>query len=309
MFMLLNTLAAGGRAQERWRRILCQREDLGRESNTVAADLGTAALQKVREALCSGEKDFVAVGGDGTVNALLNLLIVAASPDQRASLCLGAIGIGSSNDFHKPFKNDRMLAGIPYALDFRRAVSRDVGRIVYEKSGKDCTRYFLINASIGVTAEANLAFNNPDWMLRFLKQSNVNTAIAYAALRTIIVHQNRLLQLSSWSGGRLCPDVANLAVLKNPHVSGSLSFGGDPHYNDSKFRICLAHSMNRRKLCGLLWSLWQGHFPSSPTCVSWRTATLSASSPEPFAVEFDGEVVSTTAVQFDVLPDYLKVCP
>jgi diacylglycerol kinase family enzyme len=62
----------------------------------------------VRE-LERGETDFVAAGGDGTVNAVVSALVENASPDALRRIRLGAVGLGSSNDFHKPLSEDRSI--------------------------------------------------------------------------------------------------------------------------------------------------------------------------------------------------------
>ena len=63
--------------------------------------------------------------GSGTVNGVLNAILA-----QGADVTLGAIGLGSSNDFHKPFAKDKRVGGAPVRLDASRAIRADVGRAV-----------------------------------------------------------------------------------------------------------------------------------------------------------------------------------
>ncbi len=124
-----------------------------------------------------GNTDFIIAGGDGSINYFLNHLINLVEPDILKQIKIGAVGIGSSNDFHKPFQSKNIVEKIPYKLNFKDAVERDVGCLLYEKDGKALKKYFLINASLGITAEGNNFFNNPDFILRFLKKISTQSAI------------------------------------------------------------------------------------------------------------------------------------
>lgn len=309
MVILVNTAASGGTALRKWRTVRTHLTELGIAGEAFLTNGKISAQQAVCQALDSGETEFVAAGGDGTVNLLLNLLIEFATPAQLATLRLGAIGIGSSNDFHKPYKSEHTFREIPCALGFRAASPRDVGRVVYDDGGSERTRYFLINASAGATARANFTFNNPDRVLRMLKRFSTDAAILYAAVRTIFLHRNQDVRIVCPVRGSVTTPLTNFALLKNPNVSGGLSYGGSPSYDDGTLRVCLAHSMNRNDLFRLLWSLQKKRFPAWPTCDSWTSPSVALSSPEPFAVEYDGEVISTTSARFDVLHNHLRVCP
>ena len=79
----------------------------------------------VRAALDDGIRTFIAAGGDGTVNALVDALVRLRGPIALDDLTLGAVGLGSSNDAHKPV--EREIGGIPVRIDAQRATPRDVG--------------------------------------------------------------------------------------------------------------------------------------------------------------------------------------
>ena len=85
-----------------------------------------------------------------------------------------------------------MVNGIPCKFNFTSAEDRDVGILTFiDSQEQKQQKYWLINASIGITAEANLFFNTPDFVLNYLKKTITNSAILYAALRTIAFYRNR----------------------------------------------------------------------------------------------------------------------
>ena len=162
MLIFLNPAAGGGRALDRWDGIAPRLASL----NGIQLHLldGQAdGLQVLIDAVQRGETEIVAAGGDGTVNAVLTMLMQPALRDNPGRLTFGAIGLGSSNDFHKPATDT--VEDCPCKLDFAHARLRDVGMLTAEVNGTRVYRYFISNASIGATADANREFNEPDRLL------------------------------------------------------------------------------------------------------------------------------------------------
>ena len=124
--VLLNPAARHGRAGRLWDRVRHEVEQRF-DSSVVPTDPGGTWKRNVRCSLRAGTRVFVAAGGDGTVHALAGAIVEARDGVPLGDICLGAVGLGSSNDFHKPF--ERLRSGIPLRLDMDRATPRDLGRI------------------------------------------------------------------------------------------------------------------------------------------------------------------------------------
>ncbi|RLC55278.1 MAG: hypothetical protein DRI30_07870, partial [Chloroflexi bacterium] len=101
MFVLVNPEAGGGKALERWRSIEADvQQRIGPFRCTVAA--GPPLLDRcVARELARGETDFVAAGAAGTATAGVSALVEHAEAEALPRIRFGAIGLGSSNDFHK----------------------------------------------------------------------------------------------------------------------------------------------------------------------------------------------------------------
>lgn len=261
----------------------------------------------VRRAAQGGERFFVAAGGDGTVQQLAHALMTLPAP---SPLCLGAIGLGSSNDFHKPRQRAEHVAGRPCKLERARARLRDVGVLTYARpSGPDATRYWLLNGSVGVTAEANAFFNAPSAALRHLKTQSTAAAIVYAALRTILRYRPRRLLLGDGERRVRPARVTNLAVLKSPYCSGSFRYEVPLSLRSGTLHVHLSEGMSLLRTLQTLLHLARGRSQDLPGTRSWTTSQLLVEGEEPFAVEFDGEVIRTRRARFSVRPRALEVCP
>ena len=309
MMILLNPLAGGATAGKKWSGIERDIRRLHGEGNVCIPDGPSAVRSLLRDALRSSETDFVAAGGDGTVNLLLNELMELSTPAQLRTLRFGAIGLGSSNDFHKPFSSRSLVRGISCKLDVVRARPRDIGflRIIRE-NGSAVTRHFMANASAGLTAQANETFNHPGRVLKHLKRLHTPAAIFATALRSMATFRNIEMTACCGSLGTFAVRLTNIGLVKNPYFSGELRYGGPADYESGTLDVHLCRDMNRLDLVRLFLSLRKGLFPSWKTR-SWKTARLLLTSKTPFAVEYDGETLRTTSVQFGVLQKLIRVCP
>lgn len=305
--VLLNPSACGGTALRKWERISeavrTRFDDL-----KVAAVTGrngmSGTIDRFRRA---GYTRFVAAGGDGTVNAVVSALMTSPAPE--GGLQLGALALGSSNDYHKPFRSDQQIDGISCKIDFSHTQPRDVGLLGHEdEQGQWQTRHWIINAGLGLTAEANALFNEPSLVLDVLKRRSTSAAILYAAIRTTLRFRNgdRLVQVASqpW----MSTIVTNIGVVKSPHFSGGFSYDSDFDPASGRFHVHLCENMPLPLVLFTLWQLSRQRFNDLPRTRSWQTNHLVVTADNPFAVELDGEVIHSKKVAFAIADRRLEVC-
>jgi diacylglycerol kinase family enzyme len=309
MLVIVNPRAGGGRAAARWRALAPSLGPLPRSFVAIETPDPALVPALVAEHLACGETDFVAAGGDGTVNLVASSIVEHAPPVLLERVTLGAIGLGSSNDFHKPLRGATRLHGVPYRLDFRHTVRHDVGVLAYEdEAGCWQTRFWLLNASVGITAEANRAFNGPDAVLRWLKRSVPPVGMTYAALRGILGHRAAELTLARDDGPPIGVRVRNLGIVKNPHVAGVLRYDSPHEPNGGRFYAHLLEDVSLVGLARALLGLARGRFTGRPGTGSWEVARLVLEAPRPFTIEADGETVTARRARFSTLPAALQVC-
>lgn len=304
--VVFNPASNHGRGAARWRRLL--------ESSAAIAALPVVTTDpqghwraQVADEIARGRRRLVAAGGDGTVNDLLDVVVVASlDAGSLSDFTIGAVGLGSSNDFHKPGLPG--IHGLPVRCDWQETRARDVCRAVCTLAdGAEVERFFLINASVGVGAEANLAFNQARGILGWLKPRWVGGAILFAVLRTILRFEN-LPAVLGVGEESLPVEISNLAVLKSPHVSGSFTFESPFEPASGSFRVHLAQGMRRPRLLMTLARLARGRFIGYPKTRSWEASEVRIACPRPFALELDGEVLAVTAATLEILPEKIMEC-
>jgi len=308
MIVLLNKSSNNGNGLRKWERVRPALEGryLGRNYRlfTDAREL----VEHLRRELDGGESTVVAAGGDGTVNFLLNALM-GLGDEIRRRVILGAIGLGSSNDFHKPVSEVHRLDGeVPFKVDDRNAVAHNVGQADFEdEQGKHQRRYFIINASVGVIAQANHFFSRGNRLLNWLKPRSVLAAIYYAAIKTLFSARNIPARISL-EGETVDAEVTTLSILINPHFSGNLSYDLDVNPQSDYLGVALCERMGIAERLRTMAALARSRFQGLPKTRSWKVRSLELDPDSPTALELDGEVCLARNIKIRLLRGFMRVC-
>jgi diacylglycerol kinase (ATP) len=308
MIIVLNPTAGAGTASTKWRRIEPQVRDVVGTFTLVVESDAAKAEEAIAAALRNGEREFIAAGGDGTVNLVMNSILKWAPRRVLESIKLGAIGLGSSNDFHKPLALEHQIDGVSVKLDFDSTIWHDVCLLTY-RDGADAvhSRRWMINASVGTTAEANHFFNSPGRTLRFLKRFP-SWAIAYSALRTLFRFRGHHMAITLDETETVRGHINNLGIVKNPHFTGGLRYDSPYEPGDGHVYVHMLRNLGVLRLLVALARLARGRFGGRMNARSWRVTRLRIEADQPFAVEGDGEVIVARRAYISVLPGLLQVC-
>jgi diacylglycerol kinase (ATP) len=264
-------------------------------------DLNTSLIAQLKLGGCYC---LISAGGDGSMNYMINCLL-KLSLVQRENIVIGAVGLGSSNDFLKPFR--RMIRGIPVRINLNGPIdSCDLGYVEYHNHKGDCqSKYFVVNASFGLTAAANYNFNHPGRVLKFLKATSTSGAIAYTAIDTIFKHQNITCSIE-YDGVTMKGAVSNINILKRPYVSGSLWYRQDITADDGKLGMHICRDMNQINLLKVLLHLSKGKFVEGKKTMSRVIRSFRLAAEQPVVFECDGETELVSDIRISVVPSALK---
>lgn len=304
--ILVNKSARQGTAGKEWSRI--RKEVLNYfPAKTLIIEYETPydidkALENMY--LNEGVDGFVSAGGDGSINIVLNALMNLKEKFKK-QFFLGGIALGSSNDFVKPSKN--WINSIPIKIDWKNNQLTDLGFISFKDiNGNETTKYFLINASLGITAQANYLFNKPNKILAKLKQYWVQGAILYAALKTILTYKiyDAILE---YNGEKKAIELSNLAVIKSPYISGNLKYEQDIKCNDHFFGLNYCDDLSRFDLVVTLYELMKGKFKVSSKKKTFKIKSLDITPQDFVPIETDGEICLGKEICFRVIPEEIYV--
>jgi diacylglycerol kinase family enzyme len=307
MLVLLNKYSNNGKGLKRWEKFRPELEEKSLlRKYSVMSDPENFS-QYLHQEVKKGERFLVSAGGDGTIHFLLNQ-IMQIKKRIRQELILGAIGLGSSNDFHKPYSPSKHKNGrIPIRLDYENAVLHNVGQVDFEdESGKWQRKYFVINSSIGIIAQANYLFNSRERIVRWLKSRWVEGTIWYSALKTLFASRNVPVKIKIGKEG-YTTEATSLSVVINPHVSGNFCYDFNLSPQSDFLGVALCEKMGVLSRLRTLFSLARSKFSGLPKTRSWRTDAIEILPSTLTPLELDGEVYVARRIKIKLLQGVLKV--
>jgi diacylglycerol kinase family enzyme len=308
VLIVINRDAHGGTALDRWQRIApIMKQRWPHESVVTATPDDARAV--IREAAERGTAVIVAGSGDGGVNLLLNTLMDPATDRPRWPVCIGAIGLGSSNDFHKPREPECDIKGIPVKLDPTLGGLVDIGRADWlDTDGQAHTAYFLMNSSIGAVAKGNYAFNQATGIQSWLKKVNTDLAIHWGSLAAIADFANVPATLEI--DGQPVPigPISNLGVIKRIHFAGGMRYDTPVTLDDGAFDVNLLAGLSRSTFVRAILAISSGRFLGTPGAQHWRAKAVRLVPEAPTILELDGEVFPVREVQWRVIPAAIRIC-
>jgi len=307
MIIILNSNCKGGRGLEYWNKLSPSLEEKFGPLNTYITSNQNEAEQLINGLVKQGERIFIAAGGDGGLNLLINSIINSKGQLPLSEFTIGAVGLGSSNDYHKPFT--QVINKIPVRINRDSTIMRDVGEILYfDENDNQNKVYFIISSSVGIVAEGNENFNKAGPFLDFLKKRNTNLAIFLTFFQTLRHFQNVYLEYKINNIEILNLHTSYLAVSKTPFISGMFHFDENIQRNDGKFMVKILHDYSKIKLIRCLRQLSSGNEKKLENIESRIAEEIQVSSKFPFILEFDGEILTTRKAQIRIFKEKIKEC-
>jgi YegS/Rv2252/BmrU family lipid kinase len=297
MTLICNT-RAGRRGAARWLPEIRQAlEDRGLEYEIRNTTRRGDATDMARAALESGVGLVVAVGGDGTIHEVVNGMLVngvAINPDAA----LGVVAAGTGSDFIKTF-------GLPAAPRFavnhlagETAFPIDIGKITFERDGRQEVRYFANIAEVGVgAATVARAERMPRWLgpLVYL----LAFWLSVRALKPTVVAVD--LVDRTYEG-----KVNNIIVANGQFFGGGMRIAPKAAPTDGLFDIQIEHA-RKREAIALMPKVYKGQHLPHPDIEEFKRVKLSVTSDPPLLIEADGELLGHTPATFEVLRDAIKL--
>lgn len=276
-------------------------------SDILVEDIPLNPLPSILRHIDAGERVFVAGGGDGTVHSLANTMMELPE-DVRKRVCFGAIGLGSSNDFHKPLTKEKMIKGIPVRIDFTNPTKHNVARAYYKTDDEELlAEYFVINGSLGATAEINHQFNNCNGVSGWLKSKWPYGCIYYCGLRVFANYSNKKATIGI-HGEKHPTAISNLGFLIYPNFAGDFKYDIDVSPESDYFSVALSENMNKMEQFSSTMSLLGHSFCGRPKTRWWNTDDVTVEADKAMAFEMDGEVRMVTKVNINLIKGGLMVC-
>ena len=158
-FVIVNPTSGGGNGLEDFPTISHLLRENGIEHDPVFTEHRYHATELTVEAANRGYRNIIVVGGDGTLNEVVNGLFIQKQCAANEIL-LAVIAVGTGNDWVRTFGIPRNYTSAIRAICDANSFLQDVGKVTYTESKVEHTRYMANVAGLGFDAYVIDIFNH-----------------------------------------------------------------------------------------------------------------------------------------------------
>jgi len=255
------------------------------------------AVELARTAIQKGYKLIVSVGGDGTINEIVNGLHASGS---MKDVELGVISTGTGGDFGKTLGISKNWPQACQQLLNPERLKTDIGLIELDKAGKICKRVFVNFAGMGFDAEIVKATT-----VRFKKLGGL-PAYLMGLSTTLFNYRNKnvtLLLDGTVQRYRAC----TVVVTNGKYGGGSMFLSPNARIDDGLLDVVIIGDIDKFDLIRSLPRIYRGTHLTHPKVKTARVKTIELSSVEPASIQADGELIGESAAKLTVLPGALTI--
>lgn len=266
-----------------------------------------AAGELSRQANAAGYDVIVAVGGDGTINRVLNGFFDANG--RRVSHArMGVVHIGTSPDFCRSYGIPTAVA--PAVQTLAEGITRPipVGRIVCQsaepRSNGPRSACFGCCANIGLGAALARSANSG---IRNYAGDFAGTFISL--IRVLLSCRPCTLELTLDGREQTVSGVYNLSVGKTFYIASGLKVRHELGALDSRFYVLSLRHLSWLNVVHVLRAIYSGRPIRSSRCLSLEYArSVAVSAPgQALEVEYDGDPAGLCPCRIEAAPDPLDL--
>jgi diacylglycerol kinase (ATP) len=292
---LVNPASDNGATGRRWPEIANRAAAAGVTGEALLSERPGQLTELARRAADEGGELLVVVGGDGTVNEVVNGIAGLKGPE------LAVIPRGTGRDFVRTY-------GIPHRLDDALRTARDgrtreidVGRARFRSwQGEPAEWYFANIASAGMSGAIAKRANETS------KALGGKVSYFWATFAVFARWQTSELTVTVGAETRRAR-MHDVVVANGRYFGGGMMILPDAEPDDGVFDVLLIGSLTKRDLLLTLPKTYRGKHLPHPKAELLRGPTVEIEAPEPLPIELDGEQPGTTPARFEIVPRALRL--
>ncbi|MGN6109173.1 MAG: diacylglycerol/lipid kinase family protein [Kofleriaceae bacterium] len=301
--VIVNPKSQGGRLGKRWTEVA---ETIGRAFpfDEAITERAGDATRLTREALRAGAERVVAIGGDGTVNEVVNGFFDDDGAPISPEASFALLPYGTGGDFRKTLELPTKLADAAavIAQNHRRRI--DVGRLWFTgPNGERLHRMFANIASFGASGVVDRLVNESGKRLGRL-------SFLMATARATWSYKNQRVQLTFDGADRVEATINTVAIGNGRYFGGGMKVAPNAELDDGAFDVIALGDFGFGDLVTSGRRLYQGTHLTMEKVTARRARVIEAEGVEPGAVielDIDGESPGRLPARFELVPGALWV--
>ena len=304
--VVVNPHSSGNRTGALWPEIETKLRAAIGDIETVMTDGKMVAPRLVSEALDDGVERIISVGGDGTINEVVNGFFRNGDLINDQAV-LSFLTSGTGGDFRKTFDIPADIDGQIERLANAQAHSVDIGKLSYtDFSGNEALRYFNNIASFGLSGAADKVVNE----LTFAKKFGGKFAFQWGVTKAFFKYKNQRVRIRVDDTLDDVFTINTAAACNGRYFGGGMKMAPEAEPDDGLFDIVIIGGLSKLRSLRETKLIYDGAHIGRDNVTSLRGRKLVAT-PEAgesdVLLDVDGEAPGTLPATFEILPKALRL--
>lgn len=300
-FFVVNPMSANGVTGKRWAEIQAKVHRAIGEFGFSFTEGPMHAAHLTRKALKDSYTAVVAVGGDGTINEVVNGFFDAGAAINKESV-LGVLPRGTGGDFRRTFDWDLDLDAALSRLRSGNTKPFDVGLLDYTAvDDSRQQRYFANIASFGVSGLVDQEVNKSS------KALGGKLSFMLASVKALVKYKDRTVRFRADGGAWEETKVTTLAVANGKYFGGGMKVAPSADTSDGLFDVTIWSGYGLTDFALKQRAIYSGeHVKWAGTRVI-RCRSFEAESLEEVLIDCDGEQPGRLPCRMTILPAAIRI--
>jgi len=304
MLFIINPTAARGRASRAWSKAQLELRKRGVNFTEHLTSQSGEACEVTRRALLAGDGCVIAVGGDGTLNEIVNGYFDKNDRPINPQAAIGLLPCGTGSDFRRSVGlMNRKIALQAIVAGQSRLI--DLVKIeLIGQGGQALSRYAVNVISFGLGGEVVKMVNS--WRNTWPRWIGGHTRFVLAALKALKAYRNHRIWIS-FDESHETEICSNFLVVANGRFAGGgMKFAPQAELDDGLMDVVLTDEANRLDILKELPRIRFGWHLRNPKVKLLRSRSVIINASQPLPVEVDGESAGFTPARLMLHPSALR---
>lgn len=298
--VIVNPAAGGGKAGKDWPGIESLLRKHAIDHDVVFSKRSLHAMLLSREKIESGYNKLIVVGGDGTMNEVING-VFGQTRIPTDEVMLGMISVGTGNDWGKMFNIPSDYEGAIETIKNQKTFIQDAGLVTYFRSNKTWKRYFINIAGMGFDAKVVSKSN------RLKSKGKSSPSLYLMTLFTSLLSYRSIKAKIEIDGNTYKRKVFSLSIGIGKYNGGGMIPIPDAIADDGLYSITLIKKMGKLRIIANIKKLYNGKITQHKKVESYTGKTINVDSSSILHLETDGETLGHSPLEFNIIPRSVKV--
>lgn len=302
MYVIVNPASAYGKTAKRWPRIQEALQRRGLEYTVAFTEQRGHAIDLARQAVAQGYSLIVTVGGEGTVNEVVNGL-VDRSGRIPAHISLGILPSGTGTDFVRSL-------GIPRDPVTAVECLAGEGRCVVDLGCLECApatgegpavqRYFVNVAGLGFDGEV------AERVERSTKAIGGTIPYLTNLFACLMAYRNKEVEVQ-YDGQSVTGRANSVIAANGRYFGGGMFIAPNASLDDGLLDLIFIGDLGKVEVVVNLPRLYRGTHIYHPKVRVYRAREIRVTAKERMLIQADGELAGQAPVTFRIIPQALQV--